>query len=71
MIAARCGCCRKTYTAEEFAELEHVGAIDDGEDHEVLEIRNCACRSSLSMYVPRRATQLALIRAIPTPLSVR
>jgi hypothetical protein len=44
-----CGCCGKTYTAQEWAALPLLGRMRmDGES---LELRNCSCRSTLAMEV--------------------
>ena len=49
MFPKRCNCCGREHDANEWFELRYVGEIDDGV--EVLELRDCACRSSLAIVV--------------------
>jgi len=44
----RCSCGRE-YTRETWARAPFVGELDDGV--EVLELRNCACRSTMAIVV--------------------
>lgn len=42
-----CNCCRTTYTPKTWATLPYVGRMDE------LELRNCACGSTLAIVTAR------------------
>jgi len=48
LLVKKCGCGRE-YNAADWRELEYVGASDDGV--ESIELRNCACGSTLAVNV--------------------
>ena len=50
-IVARCACCRASHDEEEWRALNRVGLQDDG-DGGWLELRDCACGSTLSRALP-------------------
>jgi hypothetical protein len=50
-IVKRCACGQE-YSAEEWRDLPLVGTMDDGEGG-LLELKNCACKSTMSQPVPK------------------
>jgi hypothetical protein len=50
-IVKRCACGQE-YSAEEWRDLPLVGTMDDG-DGGLLELKNCACKSTMSQPVPK------------------
>jgi hypothetical protein len=52
-VVKRCAC-GVGFSAADWQRLPLVGRMDDGEGGE-LELRNCPCRSSISMPVPKSA----------------
>ena len=56
-----CGCCGRAYDAAHWPVLPLVGYVGaaSGEETQVLELRNCACGSTLGLDVPRPEREAA------------
>lgn len=54
-LITRCGLCSREHSPEQWATLELVGA-QEADEGVWLELRNCACRTTLSRHIsPERA----------------
>lgn len=49
-IVARCNCCGRLHSAVSWVDLERVG-LQDALDGEWLELRNCACGSTIACKI--------------------
>lgn len=49
----RCSCGAEYVNPEQWGQLDYVGLQDDGE--EVIELRNCTCRSTIGVVIGPRA----------------
>jgi len=47
-----CTCCYRWITGEEWSKLPFIGR-QEGEDGELLELRNCQCNSTLAIELTR------------------
>jgi hypothetical protein len=57
-----CRCCGREYSLSPWRELAYVGIQDDGV--EALELRNCACGSTLAIELGPGATMLLDLEAL-------